>query len=164
MSGPSLSDCVTVHVPMTFRQHGGRKQVIAPNGESWAPPRARIDNTMVKALARAFRCRRMLESGAVATIKDIAATEGVTDAFVSRFPRLAYLSPDVLERLLIHRRPCALPLDRLAGTALAPWAESGGAVFDGRDDPSRSLQASPTLIGNRRPRLLTLASRGADYR
>ena len=54
---------------MTFRKRGGRKQVIAPDGQpSWAPPRARIDNTMVKALARAFRWRRMLETGAVATV------------------------------------------------------------------------------------------------
>ena len=51
--------------------------------------------------------------------------------FVSRFLRLAYLSPDVLERLLIHRRPCALPLDRLAATALVPWAEQVDAIFDG---------------------------------
>ena len=64
------------------------------------------------------------------TIKDVAAEEGVTDAFVSRFLRLAYLSPDVLERLLIHRRPCALPLNRLAGIALVPWPEQADAVFD----------------------------------
>lgn len=72
-----------------------------------------------------------LDRGNVATIKDIAATEGVTDAFVSRFLRLAYLSPDILERLLIHQRPCAVPLDRLAATALVPWAEQRRAVFDG---------------------------------
>jgi hypothetical protein len=70
MSGTGSLDSVTVRVPMTFRKQGGRKQVIAPDGHpSWAPPRARIDNTMVKALARAFRWRRMLETGAVATVR-----------------------------------------------------------------------------------------------
>ena len=45
---------LTVTLPMTFKKHGGRKLVIAPNGaDAWALPRARIDNTMVKALARA---------------------------------------------------------------------------------------------------------------
>jgi hypothetical protein len=49
---------LTVRVPLTFRKRGGHKLVIAPNGsDSWAPPRPRIDNTMIKALARAFRGR-----------------------------------------------------------------------------------------------------------
>src|ERR1019366_2967309 len=74
MSGIGSHDSVTVRVPMTFRERGGRKQLIAPDGvPSWALPRARIDSTMIKALARAFRWRRMLETGAVATIKEIAA-------------------------------------------------------------------------------------------
>jgi hypothetical protein len=44
---------VTVRVPLKIRRHGGRKLIIAPEGAPpWAPPRARIDNTMVKAIAR----------------------------------------------------------------------------------------------------------------
>jgi len=68
--------------------------------------------------------------GEAATLKDIADSEGVTVPFVSRFLRLAYLSPGVLERLLIHRQPCALSLDKLAATALLGWNEQLGAVFD----------------------------------
>ena len=61
---------ITVHVPMTIRQRGGRKLVVAPDGApAWAPQRARVDSTMIKALARAFRWRRMLETGAVATVQ-----------------------------------------------------------------------------------------------
>jgi hypothetical protein len=36
----------------------------------------------------------------------------------------------VLERLLLHRRPCALPLDKLAAAALAPSAEEADMVFE----------------------------------
>jgi len=46
---------ITVHIPMTFRKRGGRKLVVTPDGAEWAP-RPRVDNAMVKALARAFRC------------------------------------------------------------------------------------------------------------
>ena len=47
---------VTVRVPPKIRCHGGRKLIIAPEGATpWAPPRSRIDNAMVKAIARAFR-------------------------------------------------------------------------------------------------------------
>jgi hypothetical protein len=46
---------MTVRVSMTSRRRGSRKQVIAPEGHpSWATPCARIDSTMIKALARAF--------------------------------------------------------------------------------------------------------------
>jgi hypothetical protein len=57
-------------------------------------------------------------------------SEGVTVPFISRFLRLAYLSPEVLERLLIHRRPCALSLDKLAAAALVPWSDQLDTVFD----------------------------------
>ncbi|ACI97482.1 hypothetical protein [Rhodospirillum centenum] len=66
----------------------------------------------------------------MATLRDIADAEAVTVPFVSRFLRLAYLSPEVLEHLLIHRRPCALSLERLAAKALAPWVEQPGMVFE----------------------------------
>lgn len=66
----------------------------------------------------------------MATLRDIADAEAVTVPFVSRFLRLAYLSPEVLEHLLIHRCPCVLSLDRLAAAALAPWVEQRDTVFD----------------------------------
>ena len=52
---------LTVRVPMTFKTRGGRKLVISPDGvPSWATPPTRVDNSMVKALARAFRWRGLL--------------------------------------------------------------------------------------------------------
>jgi hypothetical protein len=45
---------ITIHIPITFRKRGGRKLVVTPDGAEWAP-RPRVDNAMVKALARAFR-------------------------------------------------------------------------------------------------------------
>ena len=44
--------------------------------------------------------------------------------------RLAYLSPAVLERLLIARVPPAVSLNDLAAAAERPWAEQMEAVFD----------------------------------
>lgn len=67
---------VTVHVPMTFRRRGGRKLVITPDETcAQALPRARIDSTMIKAIARGFRWRKLLETGVHATIEDMAAAE-----------------------------------------------------------------------------------------
>jgi hypothetical protein len=50
---------VTVRVSISIRRRGGRKLVLAPDGTNvtTAPVRRRIDNAMVKAIARAFRWR-----------------------------------------------------------------------------------------------------------
>jgi hypothetical protein len=65
-------------VPLILRKRGGRKLVITPDGnDAWAPPRARVDNTMVKALARAFRWRKLMESGVYGTVEEIAAAEKI---------------------------------------------------------------------------------------
>ena len=58
------SDTVTVHVPFKIRKRGGRKLILAPDGTATGiEPRQRIDNSMIKALARGFRWRRLLDSG-----------------------------------------------------------------------------------------------------
>ena len=128
-----MVDSVTVRVPMTFRKRGGRKQVIAPDGHpSWAPPRARIDNTMVKALARAFRWRRMLETGAVATVREIAAKEKINESYVSRVLRLTLLAPDIVEAILDGRQSAKVTLPALMAPFLLEWeAQRGRYRFRG---------------------------------
>ncbi len=116
-------DSVTVRVPMTFRKRGGRKQVIAPDGHpSWAPSRARIDNTMIKALARAFRWRRMLESGRYATIDELARAEKINASYVSRILRLTLLAPDIVEAILDGRQASEMTLPMLMGPLPVEWA------------------------------------------
>jgi hypothetical protein len=57
---------ITVRVPISIRTRGGRKLVLAPDGTNvmTGPVHRRIDNAMVKAIARAFRWRELLENGA----------------------------------------------------------------------------------------------------
>jgi hypothetical protein len=111
-------ETITVHVPITFRQRGGRKLVVTPDGASWAP-RPRVDNAMVKALARAFRWRKMLDTGVHATLEDLAKAKGVAPSYVSRVLRLTLLAPDIVEAIFDGRQPADLQLeDVLAGFPL----------------------------------------------
>jgi hypothetical protein len=92
---------VTVRVPLKIRRHGGRKMIIAPEGAApWAPPRARIDNTMVKAIARAFRWRRLLEEGQYGSVVELADAEKINKSYVSRVLRLSLLAPPIIEAIL----------------------------------------------------------------
>ena len=59
---------------------------------------------MVKALARAFRWRKMLDKGVHATLEDLARAKGVGASYVSRVLRLTLLAPDIVEAILDGRQ------------------------------------------------------------
>ncbi|NJO55584.1 MAG: hypothetical protein HC834_03620, partial [Rhodospirillales bacterium] len=84
-------------------------------------PRARIDNTMVKALARAHRWRRMLESGEFATVQDLAAAEKINPSYLARILRLTLLAPYIVEAILDGRQPAGLQLDDLLAPFPVEW-------------------------------------------
>jgi hypothetical protein len=109
---------------MAFTKRGGRKLVMSPNGASMvASPRPRVDNTMVKALARAFRWRKLLETGAFATAAEIAAAENINAAYVGRVLRLTLLAPDIVEAILDGRQPAAITLSALMRPFPVSWRE-----------------------------------------
>ncbi len=51
-------------------------------------PGGQQDITLIKAVARAFRWRRMLESGRCSTIDEIIAAEKINDSYASQLLRL----------------------------------------------------------------------------
>jgi hypothetical protein len=64
-----------------------------------------VDITLVTALARAFRRRRMMETGRYDTINELAAAERINSSYVSRVLRLTLLAPDLMEATLYGRHP-----------------------------------------------------------
>jgi hypothetical protein len=76
---------------------------------------------MVKALARAFRWRRMLDEGVCATIEELAKREGVNRGYMSRVLRLTLLAPEIVEALLDGRQPEELRLEGLLQVFPEGW-------------------------------------------
>lgn len=102
MTGETLiPDTVILHVPFRIVKRGGRKAIALPDGAS-APRRP--DDALVKALARAFRWKRMLESGEFATIAELAEREGIAPSYMTRVLRLTLLAPDIVEAILDGRQ------------------------------------------------------------
>jgi hypothetical protein len=103
---------VTVRIPISIRRRGGRKLVLAPDGTTDVRVAScrRIDNAMVKAIARAFRWREMLENGIHATIAEIAAAEKINESYVGRVLKLTLLAPDIIEAILGGRQPAEMTL------------------------------------------------------
>ncbi len=98
MSTPGQT--LTVRVPFAIRKRGSRKLAIAADGSTLAPLRPRIDNTLVKALARAHRWNKLLESGRYGSAAELAAAEKINPSYVSRVLRLTLLAPDIVEAIV----------------------------------------------------------------
>jgi hypothetical protein len=95
---------------------------VTPEG---APParKPNRDETLVKALVRAHRWRRQIESGRAKSITDLAEQEGVTDAYVCRLLPLTCLAPDIVEAILDGRQPKGLRLAEVLGNGPLAWEE-----------------------------------------
>jgi hypothetical protein len=105
---------ITVSLPMAWKRHGGRKVIIAPDyGDAWAPAKPRPDETLIRALARAHRWKRLLEDGKYRSAGELAEAEGVTRGFVNRLLRLTLLAPDIVEAVLEGRQPKGMQLEAL---------------------------------------------------
>jgi len=119
---------LTVRVPLTVRKRGGRKQVVMPEGAFWGQPRPRVDNTMVKAIARAHRWKRLMESGRFASVTELAETEKINQSYLCRVLRLTLLAPDIVEAILDGRQPAALQMDALLKPMPLEWAAQRAAL------------------------------------
>jgi hypothetical protein len=72
-------DTLTIRIPDPAAASGGRKLIMTPEGAATPTPKPRRDDTLIKALARAHRLRRKIESGQARSVTDLAGQEGVTD-------------------------------------------------------------------------------------
>lgn len=114
---------ITVHVPLTFKRRGGRKSCVTPDGKPAIPLAPRPDRVLVKALARAYRWQRLLESGTHATIQDLAAAESISPSYAGRILRLNLLAPDIVEAILDGHTPLDLSVDDLVKSLPSAWGE-----------------------------------------
>ena len=114
-------ETISVHVPFAIRKYGGRKQVLTPNGEAVAIEKARVDSTLVKALARAFRWKKMLESGQFSTITELAEHENLALTYMTRILRLTLLAPEIVEAILDGRQGAEMTLAVLLEPFPVAW-------------------------------------------
>ena len=124
--GAPIPETVTLHVPFRVVKRGGRKEMQMPEGAT--QPR-RTDNTLVKALARAFRWKRMLESSEFATIAELAEREGIATSYMTRILRLTQLEPGIIEAVLDGRQNDAVTLARLMDPFPISWIEQKNIFF-----------------------------------
>jgi hypothetical protein len=116
----AIPDIVTLHIPFRIVKRGGRKEMQLPPD---ATSGRRTDNTLIKGLARAFRWKRMLESGEFATLNELAEQEGIAPSYLTRVLRLTLLAPDIVEAILDGRQGPEMTLAKLPEPFALDWHE-----------------------------------------
>lgn len=124
----SEPDTVQIFVPLKIRKKNGRPKIMPP--ANYIPSEDQVQAPhILRAIGRAWAWRRRLEASEFCTLQDLASAVGVTDRFIGRQIRLAYLSPEVLKRLIYNREPSLITIVELAQCVDLPWHQQTAVVF-----------------------------------
>lgn len=115
---PAIPDTVTVTIPFRVAKRGGRKEVQLPPGANNRSP----DYTLIKAVARAYRWRQIIENGEMGTIAELAEHEKISPSYLTRVMRLTLLAPDIIEAIL-DGNPPSVGMTDLLDPMTPVWAE-----------------------------------------
>ena len=114
----AIPETVTITIPFRVAKRGGRKEVQLPPGTNNRSP----DYTLIKAVARAFRWRQIIENGDMGTIAELAEHEKISPSYLTRVMRLTLLAPDIIEAIL-DGNPPSVGMTELLDPMTPIWAE-----------------------------------------
>lgn len=118
---PAADAPVRMHqeTPMKLQRRGiEMKMIIGDN------PSTRIDQTLIRAIAKTHRWAEELLSGSMPTMSAIAKRESIDLSTLSRMMGLAFLAPGIVEAIVAGRQPVGLTLQKLLRTNLPlEWEE-----------------------------------------
>jgi len=118
---------LTIPVRLKIRSGAYRRERWDAGG--WTSAKSYIDRSLLSALARANRWRRMLEAGEVNTVDQIARLEEMERRHVQKTLRLAFLAPDLQQMIVSGHQPPTVQLTALLETDLPLlWSDQRAAL------------------------------------
>ena len=118
----NVDDTLTIHIPARLKRCGMEMRLVIPVGGP-IDPMPRPDKTLIRALIRAHHWKEKLVSGKAPSIHALANQEGVSERYLSRVLRLAFLAPDITEAILDGYQPPELGLERMLRRVPFAWGE-----------------------------------------
>jgi hypothetical protein len=112
---------------MRFAIRGGRKTLVSEIASPKASPRT--DNALLKALAKAYRWRRQIESGEYASITELANARHINESYACRLLRLTLLAPEIVTKILNGTATEMLSMRRLARPFPIEWHRQSSAFI-----------------------------------
>jgi hypothetical protein len=118
-SGPDGKERV-LRVPLERRLRD-RKEIIVPGNAGM--PRKSLDHSLVLSVARGRAWVNALRRGEYTNTAEIARTFDLSEPYVKRMLRLAFLAPEIVEAIAEGRQPRGLTLQRLISPLPPAWRE-----------------------------------------
>jgi hypothetical protein len=123
-----------VHVPLAFVARGGRKTFVIDT-----PPAGYIpfspNQPLVKALAKAYRWRGLIENGTFSSITELARAQHVNQSYACRILRLTLLAPAVVQDALNGMLPKHIALKDFTKPLPLLWSEQAKILRSNTHDP-----------------------------
>ncbi|UJB19238.1 MULTISPECIES: LacI family transcriptional regulator [Lysobacter] len=110
-------------IPLRIVKRGYRKLVQIPRPEGAQRPWDTRPTALQRALGRAERWRRMLESGEVSSINEIAAQEKTDFSYIARLLNLTTLAPPLVAAVLDDTLPSGTTVNDLAINPPHLWSD-----------------------------------------
>jgi len=124
-----VPDAIRITIPARLKIRSGAHRRERWDAGGWTSARSYIDKSLLSALARANRWRRMLEVGEVNTVDQIARLEDMERRHVQKTLRLAFLAPDLQQMFVLGRQPPTIQLTALLETDLPLlWTDQRAAL------------------------------------
>ena len=118
---------ITISLPITIRRRCAHKRILGPAlaASDWEPIKL---TPFQHALIKGYRWLDMLESGELASMKDLARREGVDPSVVSRLINLTTLAPEIVDAILDDMLPTNVTLLDIVIDPPLAWDEQVAAL------------------------------------
>jgi site-specific DNA recombinase len=93
-----------IRIPATLRKYAMKLTFINPSRNPVTTIQ-KLDGTLIKNVALAFKWREAIEAGTYSTHPQIALAENCTERFIRKVLPFAYLAPDIIESILNGTHP-----------------------------------------------------------
>ncbi|MET0165527.1 MAG: hypothetical protein ABW318_11050 [Vicinamibacterales bacterium] len=135
-------DLVHLRTETTLQRSGSEIRLVVAPGVADERP-ARPDESLIKAVARGYSWYERLVSGEVDSLWAIAKELRVTERYVSRILRCAFLAPDIVEAILEGRQPLIPEALRRREQRDRVFAEHNALPRVGRPEPGMAALPHP---------------------
>ncbi len=125
-------DLLHLRIDVRLRRCGSEIRLVIPP-DSCGERQSRIDEPLLKAVARGHVWHEKLVSGEIDSLRVIAKKLGVHERYVGRIFRSAFLAPDIVEAILEGRQPPQLTVEKLRLGVPLLWAEQRKAYGFGQN-------------------------------
>ena len=117
-------EIIDFFVPLEIKKRGGSAIIILPKNLKKEEMAKCFDEKMIKAFAKAYKWKNMLEEDKIGSLAQIAVKENITGAYVSKVFNLNFIAPEIVETILNGEQPRELKLqDMLIGKFPLLWQE-----------------------------------------